>query len=82
MIVFCFVIKVRDEKYLLAFGKHLQKVRKLKNLTQEDLSFEAGITLSQIARIETGRLNTTISTVKTIAKALNVQPKELLNFEV
>lgn len=72
--------KVRDSEYLLAFGKHLRVTRKAYGFTQESLAFEADITLSQIARIETGRLNTTISTIKTVARALKIHPKELLDF--
>lgn len=41
-----------------------------KGMSQEDLAYETGLALSQIARIETGRLNTSISTVKVILDAL------------
>lgn len=46
-------------------------------MTQEDLADKSGLTLSQIARIETARLNTTISTVNILLKALDADANEL-----
>lgn len=45
-----------------------------------ELAYEADIEYSQIAKIERGISNTTISTVKILAKALEVHPKELFEF--
>ncbi|MBK7131102.1 MAG: helix-turn-helix transcriptional regulator [Crocinitomicaceae bacterium] len=70
--------KVRDEKILRRFGENLRKIRKSKGMSQEDLAYESDLTLSQIARIETGRLNTSICTVYAIAKGLGVDAKELM----
>jgi transcriptional regulator with XRE-family HTH domain len=71
------VHKVRNEKFLLRFGKNLRNARKKRGLTQEDLEHKSGLSLSQIARIETGRLNTSISTVMVLLKALNADANEL-----
>ena len=57
----------------------LKEVRKFKGYTQERLAFEADIELSQIARIETSRINPTLSTILRIAKTLGVHPKELFD---
>lgn len=38
------------------------------------------IPISQIGRIERGEINTTISTVNAIAKALNIETKNLFDF--
>mgnify|MGYP002786970617 CR=1 FL=1 len=76
---FWYVQRVRDIQRLQYFGNRLRELRKAKNLTQEDLSDLSGLTLSQIARIETGRVNTTICTVYILAEALKIQPGELLN---
>lgn len=70
----------RDEKVLLSFGRNLQKIRKKQNITQEELAYESGISLSQIARIETGRINPTLCTLITIAKTLKIKAPELLDF--
>lgn len=46
----------------------------------EQLALSAGIEYSQIFDIEHGRINTTISTVHAIAKALDIPTKELFDF--
>ncbi len=46
----------------------------------EQLALEADIEYSQIAKIETGRINTTISTCYIIAQALEIEVVELFKF--
>lgn len=48
-------------------------------MTQEDLADKSGLTLSQIARIETAKVNTTVSTVNVILKALDADANELFS---
>lgn len=67
----------RNEKFLMRFARNLKAARKVRNMTQEDLADKAGLTLSQIARIETGVINTTISTVEALLKALKADSNEL-----
>jgi len=74
------VINIKNEDYLKEFGKNLQKIRRQAKLTQENLANDADIPLSQIGRIERGEINTTISTLRVLAKALAIEPKELLDF--
>ena len=70
----------RNEAYLKAFGEHLRKVRKRQGMTMIELAFEADVEYSQIAKIERGLLNTTISTVLILSQALGVKPADLLQF--
>ena len=72
---------VRNQKYLTAFGKNFERIRKEKNISQENLALEAGIDYMQIYRIAHGKVNTTVSTIYAIAKALDVHPMEFLNFD-
>ena len=69
---------VRDQEILDKFAKRMRELRKAANLTQEQLSYKSGLTLSQIARIETGRVNSTVCTIVVLAKALEIEPSELL----
>ena len=73
---------VRDTVFIKAFGENLRKLRKEKQLSQEELSYKADIPINQIGRIERGEVNTTISTISVIARALEVHQMELLRFEV
>jgi transcriptional regulator with XRE-family HTH domain len=71
----------RDEIGIKKFGKRLKQIRLSKNMTQEELAWEAGIEPMQVSRIERGIINTGISQVFILSKALKVSPKELFEFE-
>lgn len=73
--------KSRNTDYIIAFGEHVKKLRLARKLSRETLAAYADIETMQIYRIETGKVNTTISTIYAIAKALEVPPKKLLDFE-
>ncbi|MCU0323194.1 MAG: helix-turn-helix domain-containing protein [Chitinophagaceae bacterium] len=71
----------RDDIGITKFGERLKEIRLSKNLTQEALAWEANIEPMQISRIERGVINTSISQVFNIAKALGIKPKELFDFD-
>jgi len=71
-----------DENGLRAFAERLKVVRNEKGFTQEKLSNESGLTLSQIARIETAMINPTLSTIFKIARAMKVSLPELFDFKL
>ncbi len=74
-------VKSKDQKYIQAFGKHLRKLRKDNDLSQEDLANDADIPINQIGRIDRAEVNTTISTMRAISKALNIHITDLFNFD-
>lgn len=78
--LFALYMNFRDEKLLYAFGLHLKFLRKKLGYTQEELAYSSGISLFQIARIETGKINPTICTIIAIANFLNIHPKDMLDF--
>jgi transcriptional regulator with XRE-family HTH domain len=73
---------IRDAKGLKQFGKRLRELREKYKISQDQLAFESGISANQIRRIEKGEINTGISTILAIAKALEIHPKELLDFPI
>lgn len=75
-----FVGRSRNTEYIIAFGEHVKKLRLARKLSRETLAAHADIEVMQIYRIETGKVNTTISTLQAIATALDVHPKKLLEF--
>lgn len=77
---FYYVINVKNIKFMNAFGKNLKKLRNDANLSQEDLANDSDISISQIGRIERGEINTTISTLFVLAKALDIEVKDLFDF--
>jgi len=73
---------VFDQKGIEAFAEQLKKIRVREGYTQSQLAFESGLSLSQIARIETARINPTLSTVFTLARTLNIPLTDLFDFEL
>jgi len=73
--------KSRNTEYITAFGNHVKKLRTARKLSRETLAAYADIEVMQIYRIETGKVNTTISTLYALATALEISPKKLLDFE-
>lgn len=71
-----------DQEGLQLLAKRLKELRSEKGLSQEELAYRSEITLSQIARIETVRINPTVSTIFKIARTLEVPLSELFNFEL
>jgi transcriptional regulator with XRE-family HTH domain len=71
-----------DEAGLKAFASHLKKVRAEQGFTQAALADEAGMSTSQVGRIETAIINPTLSTIFQIARALNVSPSRLFEFKL
>jgi len=73
------VINIRDINFLEAFGKELRRLRHTKNLSQEALADLADLSTSQIGRIERGKINPSICTLKKIAEALGVKMSEMFD---
>jgi len=73
------VINVRNYELVKAIGEKIREVRISKSLSQEELSYESDLPLSQIGRIERGENNPTISSLYAIAKALKVDLKLIID---
>jgi transcriptional regulator with XRE-family HTH domain len=61
------------------FGLNVQRLRRERKLSQEQLSFVSGRTRAYISSVEAGRRNATLDTVEILAKALDVEPQELVS---
>jgi transcriptional regulator with XRE-family HTH domain len=59
-------------------GKKVRKIRKQKNLSQEELAFRSGLHRTYISDIERGGRNVSIKNIEKIARALGIKPSELL----
>ena len=66
---------------LTSFGKNLRLARLAKGFTQEQLANELDIEISQISRIERGVINTSVTTLYSISKVLNVDLSEFFVFD-
>ena len=68
-----------DYKWL---GHNIQVIRKLKGLTQQELSEQIGINLQSLSKIERGINYPTFDTLQKLTEILDVTPNELLAGEL
>lgn len=67
-----------DEIELIkSVGDKIRTKRLELNLSQETLSYDANIPRNQVGRIERGEINTSITTLLKICKALKIEIKDL-----
>jgi transcriptional regulator with XRE-family HTH domain len=59
-------------------GAKLKRLRTLNALSQAELAEKAGLTTAAVARIERDEAEPRPSTLRKLARALNVQPRELI----
>ena len=64
----------------MIFSEKLQLIRKNKGLTQEELAKASGVSMCAINFIETGKKNPRPNTLIKIAKVLEVEADELLQY--
>jgi transcriptional regulator with XRE-family HTH domain len=59
-------------------GEKLREVRTRRLLTQDELADKAGVSQSTIANIERDNAEPQFRTIRKLAKALDIEPTELL----
>lgn len=74
-------MKIRNQKYLDAFGMNLKRMISEKKKTPEEVAAIGRIETKQVYRVINGEHSTTLSVLIAIAKGLEVHPKKLLDFE-
>lgn len=70
------------EEAILLLGRQLKYLRRQKNLTQAQLAEKVGLSVNYVSQIETGIANPKVKTLFTIAQGLNVEIKELFDFDI
>lgn len=61
-----------------SFGVVMRKLRKARNLSQEDLAFNSNLDRTYISMLERGLRQPCLPTITRIARALNIKPSSLL----
>lgn len=69
-----------DTSFLILFGQNLKRKRESKSITQAQLAIDCDFDVSVISRIERGVVNTSLSNLKLISFALQIELKELFEF--
>jgi transcriptional regulator with XRE-family HTH domain len=73
------VPQLRDPVAIKTLADNVRVHRVQRDLSQEALANLAGIEYSQVSRIERGVINTSVSVIFALAKAMDVQPSQLLD---
>ncbi len=63
---------------VVKIGDNLKQKRIRRALTQEELAQKAGLTTASVARIERNETEPRMSTLRKLAKALDIDPAELV----
>lgn len=70
----------KNDQILKNFGDKVRQLRRLKNLSQENLADKANLHRTYIGMIERAEKNITLINIEKIANALEVKLSDLLNF--
>jgi len=74
------IIKNLEESLQIQVGRQIQKIRREKNISQQDLAAKCNFEKSNMSRLEAGRANATLSTLEIVSKALEIDIIELFKF--
>lgn len=77
----CFSLSEKASIKIL-FGQVIRKIRVSKEISQEELGYLCGLHRTYISDIERGTRNVSLDNIEKIAKALDVPPKNLLDFSI
>jgi len=77
----CYNNVVGKIQEVVKIGAQLREAREQALLTQEELAARAGVQPFTISRIETDKVEPRFSTIRKVAKALDMDPRELTRRE-
>ena len=72
--------KMQPDKLKASFGKRIRSLRRVRDLTQEQLAEEVGCSTEYISRIERGLVSPSFEILSALANALHVEVSALFNF--
>lgn len=76
----CTIMVTRDNSFVIQFGQRVRFLRQQKGHSQQHFANLCDLELSQINRIELGKITTSIVHAKIISEALEIKMCELFNF--
>lgn len=71
---------MKDNNINVLFGKRVRQLREQKGISQEQLGFDVGLHRTYIGQIERAEKNITLKNIEKIAKQLDVNISELMDF--
>ena len=80
-IIFILMSNTSLSKFHVNLGRKIQKIRKEKGMTQEELAYKAKIDASYIGYLERGEKNPTLTKLLNISKALKIKMSDLFKID-
>ncbi len=65
----------------ILFGKKIRQLRLERKMSQEEFAWLIGVHRTYLGQIERAEKNITLKNIEKIAKALNIEPKKLFDFD-
>jgi transcriptional regulator with XRE-family HTH domain len=65
-----------DPKFLASLGTRIKELRLKRDMTQNELSIQCNFEKASMSRIESGKTNITVLTLRRISKALEMEITE------
>jgi len=62
-----------DPKFLASLGTRIKELRLRREMTQNELSIQCNFEKASMSRIESGKTNVTVLTLRRISKALDIE---------
>lgn len=69
----------KDRKFLKKIGENIRKYRTQKDISQEELAYQAELDRTYISGIERGERNISVITLKKITDVLKIETHKILN---
>jgi putative transcriptional regulator len=69
-----------DPRFLAALGARIKELRLKKNMTQNDLAVQCDFEKASMSRIESGKTNITVLTLKKISTVLETDIHEFFRY--
>jgi transcriptional regulator with XRE-family HTH domain len=69
-----------NQEFCKALGNQVRKVRQREGISMRQLALNADMEYSQLSKIERGVINTTVSTLQSLAEAMDIPVKEFFDF--
>ena len=75
------IITIMDSRFIEVDGAKLRKLRRERALSQQDIERATGISQATLSDLEQGKRGARASTLRKLAEALGVEPRELMKEE-
>jgi transcriptional regulator with XRE-family HTH domain len=70
-----------NQEFCVALGTQVRGIRQKQGLSMRQLALQAEMEYSQLSKIERGVINTTVSTLQSLAEAMNIPVKDFFDFK-